>query len=255
MKTVAVIILMFLNIYSSFAQKEWYGGIDLGPKYDHFSSTKSGASVGNAKLKIITDVAALAGLKLGVNLDKKYSFQTGIYKNDYKVKFDLTSSKGNLLFDNQLVNTLNAYMIPINIMMRFPMQNQRQVFIIGGGVSLLVNEKTDFTGQRQSEIQTIESNGVIIDEMKYLLYQHALAGSIFTGNLTVGLDIAMFERMFFSFEVCGRLGLSGNDEFRLDAVETKDIAYETTTFKISNKGGAVQCLLGFKYFFKPNADE
>lgn len=255
MKKVVVIIFIFLNIGNAFAQKEWFGGIDIGPKYDHFRSEKTGNSAGNAKLKIIGDVAAIAGLKLGVNLDKKYTFQTGFYKNDYKVKFDLTSSKDNLLFDNELVNTMNTYMIPINVMRRYPLSNEKQVFIVGCGLSFLVNEKTDFTGQRQSDIQTVESNGIVVDEMQYRLYQHALAGGIFTGNLFAGLDIALFERMFFSIEVCGRLGLSGNDEFRLDAVETKDIAYETTTFKISNNGGAVQCVLGFKYFFRPNVDE
>jgi hypothetical protein len=255
MKKILLLLLFACTVILTFAQKEWYGGIDIGPKYDLFRVIKMGNSAGNAKLKIIGDVAAIAGLKLGVNLDKKYTFQTGIYKNDYKVKFDLISSKNNLLFDNELVNTLNTYMIPINLMRRYPLSNEKQVFTVGFGFSFLVNEKTDLTGQRQSDIQTVENNGIVIDEMKYRLYKHALAGGIFTGNLFAGLDIALFERMFFSIEVCGRLGLSGNDEFSIDAVETKDIADETTTFKISNNGGAVQFVLGFKYFFKTNTEE
>ena len=244
-------ILCFLSLTLLFAlpaqaQKEWYFGLELGPKYDHFSTSRSGSSSSSAKLEIVRDIAATAGAKLGVNVDERYNFELGLYRNNYNVSMAMTSSMGNLLFEKELVNTLNTYMVPLSLNLHFPLANERQVFWFGGGLSLLMSPKTDFIGGYISPTKTLEANGSVVDQMQYNRYQHQLEGSIYTFNITTGLDVAIYENIFLSFNVTGRIGMAGTDSYLVELNDNSGKAL----YKVSNNGTAIQTCIGFKYFFK-----
>jgi hypothetical protein len=228
------------------AQKEWYFGLEIGPKYDHFKTTRSGSSSSSAKLEVVKDIAATAGAKLGVNVDERYNFELGLYRNNYNVAMAMTSSAGNQFFDKELVNTLNTYMVPLSFNLHFPLANDRQVFWFGGGLSLLLSPKTDFLGGYSSPTKIIEANGSIADQMQYNRYQHQLEGSIYTFNLTTGLDVAIYENIFLSLNFTGRIGMAGTDSYLIELNDNSGKAL----YKISNNGTALQSCIGFKYFFK-----
>lgn len=228
------------------AQKEWYFGLEIGPKYDHYSTSRSGSSSSSAKLEVVRDIAATAGAKLGVNVDSRFNFELGLYRNNYTVAMALTSSAGNLLFEKELVNTLNTYMVPLSFNLHFPMADQKKVFWFGGGLSLLLSPKTDFLGGYSSPTKTIEANGSTVDQMQYNRYQHQLEGSIYTFNLTTGLDVAIYENIFLSLNITGRIGIAGTDSY---LVELNDNAGKSL-YKVSSNGTALQSCFGFKYFFK-----
>jgi hypothetical protein len=228
------------------AQKEWYFGMELGPKYDHFKTTRSGTSTSGAKLEVVRDIAATAGAKIGVNVDDRFNFELGLYRNNYNVAMAITSSAGNLLFEKELVNTLNTYMVPLSFNLHFPLANQKQVFWFGGGLSLLLSPKTDFLGAYSSPTKTLEANGSIVDQMQYNRYQHLLEGSIYTFNLTTGLDVAIYENIFLSLNITGRIGIAGTDSY---LVELNDNSGKSL-YKVSNNGTSIQSCFGFKYFFK-----
>lgn len=241
-----LICIAILVSIPAMAQKEWYFGLEIGPKYDHFKTTRSGSASSSAKIEIVKDMAATAGAKIGVNVDNRYNFELGLYRNNYNVGMALTSAKDNLLFEKELVNTLNSYMVPISFNLHFPLANNKQVFWFGGGLSLLLNPKTDFLGGYSSPTKTIESNGTVVDQLQYNRYQHQLEGSIYTFNLTTGLDVAIYENIFLSFNITGRIGIAGNDSYLVELNDNSGKAL----YKVSNNGTALQTCIGFKYFFK-----
>lgn len=233
------------------AQKEWYFGMQLGPKYDHFKKQKSGSSASSAVVDIEQNVGATAGLVAGINLDNKNTFETGIFRNNYVVNLSMTSSLDNRFFEKEVINTLNTYLIPLNFQRNFPLQSGKQVFWVNTGVSLLVGEKTDFTGSFKSETKVLEINGTVVDQMDYVRYSHLLEGSIYTWNLGAGIDISLFENVFLSWNLTGRLGIAGTDQF---LVELNDPAGKAV-YRIFNNGSALQTAVGFKYFMRPDDSE
>lgn len=253
---IAVSLTIMLLTLSAFGQnqplkKEWYAGFDVGPKFDFYNLFRSKSSASSAHIRLINDVAATAGVRIGVNVDNRYNFETGIYRNNFVVNMQLSSAQGNVLFAKEQVNTLNSYLLPVNFNMHFPVVGSRQVFWVGGGLSMMLNPKTDFTGAYSSPVKTVESNGAITDQLQYNRYQHLLEGSIYTFNLNTGLDVSLFENFFLCLSLTGRLGIAGTDSYQ---VELNDFEGKKALYKISNNGSALQALVGFKYFFTPLQD-
>ncbi len=230
------------------AQKEYYFGFSLGPKYDHYSLTKSGSSGGSSEVQIIKDVGAVAGITIGINLDTKNSFEAGIFRNNYVSKFSVKSSAGNTLFDKEVINTLNSYQVPLNFNHRIR-SGEKQIYWFGGGLSLLLNPKTDFLGSYSKTSELTNNNNQVIDKLTYTRYSHKMEGSIYCFNLQTGMDFAVAESIFLSIGLVGRLGIAGSDMF---LIETED-SEGKGLFKISNNGSSGQILFGFKYFMNGNS--
>jgi hypothetical protein len=249
MKRIYSLLILLWFAEFSYAQKEWYFGMNIGPKYDHFYKQKSGSSASDAKLDIAQSMGATAGIAVGLNMDEKNTFETGLYRNNYVVNLTMTSSLNNQFFDKEVVNTLNNYLVPINFQRNFPLHSGRQVFWAGAGVSLLIGEKTDFTGSFISETKVLETNGTVVDQMGYVRYSHLLEGSIYTFNVNAGLDISMFENVFLSWGVNGRLGIAGTDQFLVELTDPSGKA----VYKISNRGSSIQTTVGFKYFMRSDS--
>jgi hypothetical protein len=87
--------------------------------------------------------------------------------------------------------------------------------------------------------------------MVYVRYSHLLEGSIYTFNVNAGLDISMFENVFLSWGVNGRLGIAGTDQFLVELTDPSGKA----VYKISNRGSSIQTTVGFKYFMRSDSKE
>lgn len=248
---IVLIYSMLLLSPAAWAQKEYYFGIQIGPKYDHFSLQKSGSSSSSASIDILGNMGATAGISAGINLDEKNTFETGIFRNNYVVNLAMTSSAGNQFFEKEVINTLNTYLIPLNFQRNFPLHSGKQVFWTGVGLAFLIGEKTDFVGSFKSETKVLEINGTTVDQMEYARYAHLLEGSIFTFNLNAGLDISLFENVFLSWGVAGRLGIAGNDQFLVELSDTDGKA----VYRIRNNGSALQTTVGFKYFMLADSSD
>lgn len=246
-----IFILLLLSIaFNGFAQKEYYFGFGIGPKYDHYSLTRSASSVGASEVKIIKDIGAVAGITLGINLDSKNAFELGLFRNNYVSKFSISTSQNNLLFEKEVVNTLNTYLVPLCFNHRIR-SGEKQVFWFGGGLSLLLNPKTEFLGSFSKSNELTDVNNQVIDKLTYTRYQHKMEGSLYSFNVQTGMDFAVAESIFLSVGLTGRLGIAGSDMFLIETEDTEGKAL----FKVSNNGSSAQLIFGFKYFMtsKPGA--
>ena len=235
---------MFISFFSH-AQREYFGGFDIGPKLDLYQLA-SGTKAYMPNMEVMNDMSAVAGLAGGVLVDNKFLIETGIFRSNFKTRLQLFDEIGRNYFYKDPVNTFDAYMIPVHFDFKLNSSNENWQFFAGLGFSTFIGSKISLQGIRVSGEEYIDPDQPELGFMQYTISGNELTGTIMAMNVNFKAWYSLNESLFFAFGVSGRYGTSGESLFDVNLVSPEGTSIRNTVY---SSGNALQANIGFRVFF------
>jgi|GEM_PF-1622284 len=241
------LLLVLVSSSSALAQdvREFYFGLDLGPKMDIYVHERSSGEY-KPNVEVLSDIGATAGIIGGVKINDQYLFEVGLYKNDYKVKMNFVSDQNNLFFKNTLINTITSVGVPISFNMKMKMSRPAHEWYAGVGFMPLLNVKTKQDVPFQSVVEEIQNDqGVVTDKMAYSVSEQELDGDIVTANISLRYNYVLSRQL--SFHVLGmvRMGVSGRNQF---TTSHSTLNFTGIKNEFYTKGTGFNINVGFRFY-------
>lgn len=231
--------------------KEFYFGLDLGPKMDIYKHSRSSNQYKNS-VEVIPDIGANAGIIGGMKVNDEFLLEIGLYKNDYKMKLQYTSDQGNIFFRNTLIKTITSVGVPVSFNMKLKRGSPKHQWYVGAGFMPLMNVKTEQDIVFTSVVEEIQDDQRrVTDQLAYTVSEQKLAGSIVTANVSLRYNLMLTERMAFHIMGTARMGVSGRNEF---STTHSTLNYTNVVNDFYTKGSGYNLNVGFRLYLEQNED-
>ncbi len=248
-KNVVTILFIFFTSTIANAQKQYYFGIDIGPKFDQYKLVKNSQQAFSPNIKIYNPLAATFGVLGGMMLEEKYQLEAGIYKSDFRVNIDLLTQSGDKFFVNTPINTFTSYMIPINfnVVKTWQGKYEPRHFIFGTGFTILANTKLGIAETFFSPEVPIDPQNSSAGAISYVISDNTIDGGMVMLNLNLAYRYPINESVNISVGMNSKIGVAGTNYF--------NISHSTPNFapvknRLETKGSSVQFNIGFRYFLE-----
>lgn len=247
----ALIIMTMTGNAQDEEERVFFFGFDMGPKYDHYTSTQIGGLRYSPSLEIVPDIGATAGIVGGFFLDNKYIVELGIFRNNFKVKIDFKSPQGNVFFANTLVNTFSSYSLPIHVGARIKSNSQRSLLFFQTGITTLFRANLDFDIPKYSIVDQRVVDNQVTDELSYEIFNDRMDGKIMTLDVGLTWNYAVRTNLFLTTAAYVKYGIAGQNLFNVihhtrsadNSAAVRDVQHQ-----IQTNGTGAQLTLGFRYF-------
>lgn len=246
--------LIFISLASgSFAQSDYYIGLDIGPKFDQYRLGTGGTRPFHPSIKLYNQMAATFGVLGGVLLENNYQIELGIYKSDYRVNIDLLTESGDVFFANTPINTFTTYMIPFNFnaVKTWQGKYESRHFIYGTGVTLLAGTKMGLEETFYSPNVPINPLNAAEGSISYVISNNSFDAKLIMLNINLGYQYPINESVNINVSMNSKLGIAGNNYF--------DITHKTPNHNaiknsIYTTGTSLQFNIGFRYFLDDESE-
>ena len=246
------ILLVGFSVLASAQDKQFFIGLDIGPKFDQYRVESTGSKAYEPNLNISNPLAATFGVLGGIKIEDRIMVEAGIYKSDYRVNIELVAKDGSRHFSNTPINTFTSYMIPFNLNFIKSKQGkyEPQHFIFGTGFSLLARPRLGLEGRFYSVETPLDPLDLTKGLVSYEIYDNNFDADIVLLNLNAAYQYPINEDVNIHVGVNGRIGVAGKNFFKIDQ---KTPSNPTITNTISTSGSSLQLSIGFRYFI-PQAE-
>lgn len=250
-----ILFCLTLTIFTTqaWAQKSYYIGLDIGPKFDQYKLATGGTRPYHPSINVYNQMAATFGVLGGALLEDKYQVELGIYKSDYRVNIDLLTENGDKYFANTPINTFTTYMIPFNFNAVKSWQGtyEPRYFIYGTGVTMLAGTKMGIEETFYSPEVPINPLNASDGSISYVISNNSFDAKIIMLNINLGYQYPINESVNINVSMNSKLGIAGNNFF--------DITHSTPNHpsvrnSIYTTGTSLQFNIGFRYFLDPETE-
>lgn len=246
-KKTLILLASLLLAFESYAQKEYYFGLDIGPKFDQYKLATGGTRPFHPSIHVYNQMAATFGILGGALIEERYQVEVGIYKSDYRVNIDLLTESGDVYFANTPINTFTTYMIPFNFNAVKTWQGKYEPrhFIYGTGVTMLAGTKMGLEETFYSPEVPINPLNATDGSISYVISNNSFDAKIVMLNINLGYQYPINESVNINVSMNSKLGIAGNNFF--------DITHKTPNHNaiknsIYTTGTSLQFNIGFRYF-------
>lgn len=231
----------------SFGQKEYYIGLDIGPKFDQYKLGTGGFRPYHPSINVYNQMAATFGILGGALIEERYQVEVGIYKSDYRVNIDLLTENGDIYFANTPINTFTTYMVPFNFNAVKTWQGKYEPrhFIYGTGVTMLAGTKMGLDETFYSPEVPINPLNASEGSISYVISNNSFDAKIVMLNINLGYQYPINESVNINVSMNSKLGIAGNNFFD---ITHKTPNHNSVRNSIYTTGTSLQFNIGFRYF-------
>ena len=227
--------LLILLHFVSFGQNSTYLGIEIGPKFEVYQSIDNGNGLYTKPFFF----SPLYGLTIGQEINNIFTFETGLFVNDYGESFRIEGES----FGYSASNALTAYQIPLRLKARMKLLNDKLSLVTTVGYTFAINDDYGSSGSGSSFSSSISSSSNDSTRTEYIS-EYSLKK--FYGLIEAGLALN------YKFKNLLIIYLAANYLTGLGRIVESDVKYwindgpEQTGTVFSN-GDYYSIILGIKY--------
>ena len=179
MKSFIPFILLLVIPSFIFAQNKTYLGFDIGRKYDIYQSIDNGDALYTEPFTC----CPVLGINLGQEINKTFTFETGIYLNSYGGGFGING------IGYTGGNNFLAYQIPLRLKANLNIIEDKLRLVTTVGYTFAYNLNPGSTGSGSIiSTSTSQSSGVMIDS-SIVEYNYNVSQREYYGLLETGISI------------------------------------------------------------------
>lgn len=229
------------------AQRQYYIGLDIGPKFDQYKAEPSGSAPYTPNIKITNPLGATFGVVGGAILEDNYNFEVGIFKSDYKFHVDLIAPNGVTYFKNTPINTFTTYMIPVHFNKLHTWQGKydKRCFVYGTGFTLLAGNNLGINETYTSPRIPINPLNSDEGEISYTVSDNVFDAKMIMLNLNLGYQYPINEFVNVNLSMNSKIGVAGSNFINISHSVPNTLPIRNT---ISSTGTSIQFNIGFRYF-------